>query len=885
MRIIDQLSQSYKIGTRIAAGFAVVIALLAIVSATAYFGLTSIRSNFSSYSRIAANRVNVLDAFATFQEMRRSVLTYLRSANPDDLKVGRDAGATARKMIDDYTAVAILADAKQLGIEASGKIGEYLASVDRLETLYGERKHTVDEVMEPFALQERKRLTAIYDGGVKDGNLGLVTAAGKAMEALMLMRIRATRYLASHDAKEVEAFEAGAKDLNAAIGAMARASNGAELSNQIKEFAAGIPQYVDNFHDVVKLLTATDGTVNKDLRDESIAIDQALKKLKAIQTKNLEDIKDQSDRTISTALLWCLGVAAAALGLGCLIAWFIGRSISRPVIALSGTMAELTAGHLETEVPGAERGDEIGDMAKAVLVFRDGAIEKNKMEAEAIKTAAINLRVRSALDAAKSNMMIADENYNIVYVNTAMAEMLRATESDIRKALPHFDSAGVVGQNIDSFHKNPAHQRGIMNNLTGAHEVKLKLGSQHFHLTAVPIVGSDGKRAGAMVEWRNETADLAIQDEVDHVVKAAVEGDLTQRVAIEGKHGFMLKLSNAMNALCDNFANFVAEVGVSAREVSNAAAEISASTTDLSQRTEEQAASLEQTSASMEQISSTVKKNAGNAQHASQLTSSSRDVADRGGVVVADAVKAMARIEESSRKIADIITVIDEIARQTNLLALNAAVEAARAGDAGRGFAVVASEVRSLAQRSSQAAKDIKDLITNSSTQVQDGVGLVNQAGTSLNEIVGAIKQVVDIVADIATASAEQAQGLEQINKALGQMDEVTQQNSALVEENAASAKALEHQSTQMNERVATFRLDGARAAAGKAAEEVAREPRSAGAAPTAKAKPNGGAKAPAVAKPAAKPAVDDATRKPAVSRMQGGAATALKQEPDWKEF
>ena len=193
-------------------------------------------------------------------------------------------------------------------------------------------------------------------------------------------------------------------------------------------------------------------------------------------------------------------------------------------------------------------------------------------------------------------------------------------------------------------------------------------------------------------------------------------------------------------------------------------------------------------------------------------------VADRGGQVVAKAVEAMARIEESSRKISDIIGVIDEIARQTNLLALNAAVEAARAGEAGRGFAVVASEVRSLAQRSSQAAKDIKDLITNSTVRCKDGVELVNRAGTALTEIVESIKKVASVVADIANASAEQASGIEQVNKALTQMDEVTQQNSALVEENAATAKTLEHQAKAMDERVAFFQFDDA-AKAGQTAQ------------------------------------------------------------------
>ena len=287
------------------------------------------------------------------------------------------------------------------------------------------------------------------------------------------------------------------------------------------------------------------------------------------------------------------------------------------------------------------------------------------------------------------------------------------------------------------------------------------------------------------------------------------EGDLTVRMN-EGFTESYRQIKDDFNKTMTQLQDTIQSLSVSAREVTSASAEISTSTTDLSQRTEEQAASLEETSASMEEIATTVKKNAENAQQANASAGATRDVADRGGKVVAQAVQAMAKIEESSRKISDIIGVIDEIARQTNLLALNAAVEAARAGEAGRGFAVVASEVRSLAQRSSQAAKDIKDLITNSNDQVKDGVELVNRAGASLTEIVDSIKKVAEIVADIATASNEQATGIEQVNKALNQMDEVTQQNSALVEENAATAKTLEHQAKAMDERVAFFKVDSA---------------------------------------------------------------------------
>jgi len=362
---------------------------------------------------------------------------------------------------------------------------------------------------------------------------------------------------------------------------------------------------------------------------------------------------------------------------------------------------------------------------------------------------------------------------------------------------------------------------------------------------------------------------LAVQ-QTRTVVEAAERNDLTQRIPLDGKSSEIQGLCAGVNGLIETMATVVQKIKQTALEVSSASAEISASTTDLSQRTEEQAASLEETSASMEEISATVKKNAENAQQARQSAANTRQVADRGGEVVAQAVQAMARIEESSRKISDIIGVIDEIARQTNLLALNAAVEAARAGDAGRGFAVVASEVRSLAQRSSQAAKDIKDLITNSNGEVRNGVELVNRAGASLGEIVESIKSVTEIVSDISTASIEQSTGIEQINKALTQLDEVTQQNSALVEENAATAKTLEQQAAALSVEVNAFKVGDDIAAA------FATPPQRAATGSAKAASAPAGARSP---KPAAK-----AVRPAPVRQMQSALATAL-QNPDWKDF
>jgi methyl-accepting chemotaxis protein len=290
-------------------------------------------------------------------------------------------------------------------------------------------------------------------------------------------------------------------------------------------------------------------------------------------------------------------------------------------------------------------------------------------------------------------------------------------------------------------------------------------------------------------------------------IKRMAEGDFDIKLPDLRRKDEIGEIAIAFNATVERLSDMIRAIANAAREVSNATTEISTSTTDLSQRTEEQAASLEETSASMEEIAAIVKKNAENAHDADRSAGVTQTIADRGGQVIAQAVDAMARIEGSSRRIADIIGVIDEIARQTNLLALNAAVEAARAGEAGRGFAVVAAEVRSLAQRSAQAAKDINALITSSTGQVKEGVDLVGKAGAALGEIVDSIKQVASVVSHIAAASAEQSSGIEQVNKALNQMDEVTQQNSALVEENAATAKMLEELAISMNERVSFFRL------------------------------------------------------------------------------
>jgi methyl-accepting chemotaxis protein len=445
-------------------------------------------------------------------------------------------------------------------------------------------------------------------------------------------------------------------------------------------------------------------------------LDQAVSNLVSeIEHRMHRGLGQLTDKLDHDRVLLIIVAVLSLLVSGAIAVFYVQRNLVRRLCAIGDAMRCLSAGDTGLAVPAVEDRDEIGEMARAVRVFRDGAVARERLESEAAEQRRSHEETQSK---------VADEQ------RRSMDEQRRSAQ----------EQALVVRA--------------------------LKAGL--------------GKLSGGDLTFR-------LTDDFPQAYKEIKEEfNLT-----------MSRLRDTLQVLAD-----------STKEVSSASTEISTSTADLSQRAEEQAATLERTSASLEEISTVVRKTAHNAQQASTSAGKARDSTNSNGQVVAKAVKAMARIAETSGKISDIIGVIDEIARQTNLLALNAAVEAARAGDAGRSFAVVASEVRSLAQRSAQAAKDIKELLTSNAAQVRDGVGLVNTAGAALGEILASINSVADIVADIAAASAEQTSGLEQVNKALAQMDDVTQQNVALVEENAATAKILDQQAQAMDERVSLFRLE-----------------------------------------------------------------------------
>ncbi len=530
-------------------------------------------------------------------------------------------------------------------------------------------------------------------------------------------------------------------------------------------------------------------------------------------------------------------ISAGVLLVLAVIATLLSRKlITGPVNQMRDAVGRLASGE-SGEIPGEGRRDELGDLARSLRQVHAAGVAAQQL--------------KSALDCASVNVIVADEAGKIVYCNPAMISFFSKHAKEFRQQFPNFSGEQMVGATLDQFHRNDQWQQRNVD------DTRIRIGSLTIDLKVNRIHDAAGKRIGMITEWHDVSAELAAMREVTAVVEAAVRGDFSGRIPegdkigamrdlaagqnrintiveaamedfsqtlrqvaegdlmarVEGDHqGRFAQLASGINDTVQRLAETVATIQRSARDLNRAAGEINAGAADLARRTEEEASSLEETAATTEELAASVKQTADSSKEANELSDKGRKLASDGGGIVREAIQAMERIEEASRKITDIIAVIDDIAFQTNLLALNAAVEAARAGEAGKGFAVVASEVRTLAQRSGQAARDIKDLITGSAGQVVEGVRLVHATGRALDSIVSASGEVAQMIGMIHSAASEQAHGIEEMSSAVARIDEMTQQNSALAEQSAASASELMRQLEQLNALVATFRIDPSQA-------------------------------------------------------------------------
>jgi len=550
---------------------------------------------------------------------------------------------------------------------------------------------------------------------------------------------------------------------------------------------------------------------------------------------------------------WLIGVTAGSMLLFMSIAaWLgmlVGRGVSRSLGQAVSTAEKIAAGKYDNAID-VQGHNETGRVLRAVGAMQAELKQRTENEAVARETeravAAESMRVRVGLDSVSGNVLLADKDNRIIYLNKAIQQMFRASAADFRRQRPGFDADNLLGTPMDLQGSGAVDSRA-------ANQTQVKIGSRTFRVSTSPVIDDQGQWLGTVAEWIDRTQEVAVEEEIANIVVAASAGDLSMRIRKDGKDGFFATLADGMNGILTNMSAVVAEVSavveagknqdltaridvagksgvfeqlsnginelmesmmgvvqqitLAAQSVAAGSDEIARGNADLSARTEQQSSSLEETASSMEEMTSTVKHNADNASQANQLARAARQEAEQGGVVVSNAVVAMQGINASSKKIADILSVIDEIAFQTNLLALNAAVEAARAGEQGRGFAVVASEVRTLAGRSAGAAKEIKALIQESVVRVEEGSKLVDRSGATLGGIVNAIKKVSDIVAEISAASQEQSSGIELVNKAIMQMDSLTQQNAALVEEAASAAESLKEQSRGLLDGMSQFKV------------------------------------------------------------------------------
>ncbi|MEL7214471.1 MAG: methyl-accepting chemotaxis protein [Pseudomonadota bacterium] len=823
---------------RIWFGFGLMIVGLCVMAVLSIGAMRNIHAAMSEQERTSAKSVLVSAVFENMLEARVAALQYLLTDQTQYLDAARqhlaNINTSRERARDQFAAQPDLA--AELGAIFDDK-SAYAAALDELERM--RRAERTERMMTlPRLASLRTELEAIATEANQNSNALIGGAVRMAQQNQARLENQVAELFTEPKSVHRDAIFATLNLMGLAVDRMSIANVGT-ISGRLDAITSAIDEIRVTTGRVAQFALDTQ-TMKGDLEElgaaASARANRMINRFADDVAANQAESSVLAARTINSSI----ALTALLIAIGLLTALLVGRSIIRPLNQLTQVLRSIAGGADKVDMP-APRTDEFGQIVTSVQLIEDRAAEAT--------------RFKQAMDCADTLVMVADTNHVITFMSRALTELMTDAEAEIRRDLPTFSADTILGSSVDIFHAKPEHQRGMLDALTSRHEANISLGVKRFTLSISPVFNTRGERSGSVVEWFDNTDQIHLQNDIDDVIRGAIAGDFSRRIAtrdngslltemgtnvntllkvfddglrevnatlssmaegdlsqrMSGDHkGSFAELQRDLNTTIEKIADLVGDIQITTHEIEQNTSTISDEAQALSRRTENQASSLEETAATMDEMTSTIKNNAENAEMATELSNITSAKASEGEKIVRSAVEAMTRIEESSEKMSQIISVIDSIAFQTNLLALNAAVEAARAGDAGKGFAVVAAEVRTLAQRSGDAAKDINELISFSSGHVAEGADLVKQTGAALEQIISSVEQVNSAITDITAMSKEQATGVDEISSALSEMDSVTQKNAAMAEQSATRASRLAEKAVSLSDLVKFFQTSDA---------------------------------------------------------------------------
>jgi len=770
-------------------------------------------------------------------EKEKTVVQYLRDGKDEHVSHFEKLHQSGEEIGKSLQAYMVDADKKQ-------QLEAIMANADTYRALFTgtavklsvETEKLVIDMQEKIVPEIHKYLEYLLQVSLSDENLDLAITASKLSNKLIESETYMLKFDKYHQPADEKKFREKMEEIENIWGELEFLIDDMdEPDEEMKKWLNSISEitalYNASFDKIVNNLKTQDDVNNKKLAPIALSIIADANEITNASWDGLHAADEAIELTVGRTLIIELAITLAAIAVGLLMAAFVSRAITLPVSTAVNVADAIAGGDLNMKINSQSK-DETGLLLNSLKTMQSNLrtqIERDKKQA--METG----RIKTALDVASTNIMMADASNNVIYMNDAVNKMFADIEGILREEIPGFDINNLMGTNIDNFHKNPGHQQNLLKNLKETYISKVRVGEVDLQITATPVFSEQDERLGTVVEWEDQTAQNKVMnrlidaatsgdfsaleigdskdpcyielasninnmlsttgttiDEVVTVLEAMADGDLSRTLSGEYS-GVFGRLQRGVNTSIEKLFGIISEAQSNAENSAKASSQVSSTAASVGQGATEQAATLEEISSSMEQMSANIRQSADNASQTEQIAKMAADDARESGDTVANAVNAM-------KDIADKISIIEEIARQTNLLALNAAIEAARAGEHGKGFAVVAAEVRKLAERSQKAAGEIGELSNNTVT-------LAEQAGENLSKLVPDIYKTAELVQEISVSSQEQDTGAQEINRALQQLDAVVQKSASASDEMAIAASGLLNMSEQQKKSMNFFTL------------------------------------------------------------------------------